>query len=304
MTIADPHAIPESEHDVQEYVTEAGQAWDGGDSERAYALYHAIFQSHFTPEHDRSVAAYRCGLTKLNEGDTDTAHAFLNASEEPGAHDALQSMNNATHNDPTPSADHVPETTEQSDAWYAAGAAAMEAQDWDRALGLFQALQQTTCNPPNQMARYEANIGVCLHAQGHDDLARQWFERALPNLSDDALIQHAREMLHTVGGQVAADHSSPAAEQFTAGQQAYESGDAHAARTALEAALHLEGPDDLKGRAHYYLGALDYQERKYADARNHIEAAVHSAPEPERGWAEAALHWRWDEDQQYNPTSI
>jgi hypothetical protein len=80
MTIADPRAIPETEHDAHEYVTEADQAWDSGDSERAYALYHAVFQSHFAARHQRSVAAYRCGLTKLNEGDTEMAHEFLNAS--------------------------------------------------------------------------------------------------------------------------------------------------------------------------------------------------------------------------------
>ena len=57
----------------------------------------------------------------------------------------------------------------------------------------------------------------------------------------------------------------------------------------------MEGPAEVKGRAHYYLGAMDYQEKKYADARNHFEAAVATAPDTERGWAETALHWHYDE---------
>jgi len=77
--------------------------------------------------------------------------------------------------------------------------------------------------------------------------------------------------------------------------EAYQLGDAAAARTALEAALHLDGPDEVKGRGHYYLGAMDYQEKKYAEARNHIEAASTSAPDPERAWATDMLTWHYDE---------
>jgi hypothetical protein len=64
--------------------------------------------------------------------------------------------------------------------------------------------------------------------------------------------------------------------------EAHQLGNASAARAALEAALHLDGPDDVKGRAHYYPGAMDHQERRYADARNHLGAAATKAPVQER----------------------
>jgi tetratricopeptide (TPR) repeat protein len=295
MTIADPHAIPEAEHDAHDYLTEADQAWESGDEDLAYALYHALFQSHAAQHGWRSHAAYRCGLIDLNRGDTDRAHLFLEASDEPGAAEALHSLNNATHDDPAPDPNVVPDTVERSESWYAAGTTAMQAGDWEKAYGLMLALTQTTCNPPNEMARYQANVGMCLWNMNQNDTARQWLEHALPSLADEHLITQCRKALHDLGGGVADDTTSAAAHQFSTALQAYESGDAHGARGGFEAALHAEGPDDVKGKAHYYLGAMDYQERRYADARDHVEAAVQTAPDPEKGWAQAMLAWRWDE---------
>jgi tetratricopeptide (TPR) repeat protein len=299
MPIADPHAIPETEHDCHEYLVEGDQAWDAGNTELASTLYHSLANSHFASATQSSHAYYRVGLIAMNDGDTDRALQSFGMSHEPGAADAVKSLTNATHDDPTPSPDVVPETLEQVFAWADAAAAATKAGDWELSLGLYTAVAGSTTASPGTIAVAEARAGIAAHHLGHDDIARQWMERALPNLADDeGDLTTVRKLLHDYGGaHVDAADDTPAAAQVAAGIQAYESGDAHAARTALEAALHLDGPDEQKGRARYYLGAMDYQAHKYADARVHIEAAVQTAVEPERSWAEAALHWRWDEDQ-------
>ena len=54
MTVADAHAIPESEPDCATYLAEADQAWDGGDADHAYDLYRSRFQSGFVTEARRA----------------------------------------------------------------------------------------------------------------------------------------------------------------------------------------------------------------------------------------------------------
>ena len=62
MTIADAHAIPESEADCAEYLKEADQAWDAGDPDQAWDLYHSLVQSELVTDAQRSHAAYRLAL--------------------------------------------------------------------------------------------------------------------------------------------------------------------------------------------------------------------------------------------------
>jgi tetratricopeptide (TPR) repeat protein len=122
-------------------------------------------------------------------------------------------------------------------------------------------------------------------------------------LSDEEQIAYVSARIHALGGGLETAHdASPAAAQLAAGLIAYENGDTTAARAAFEAAIHLDGPAAEKARAHYYIGAMDYQHRRYANARNHIEAAS-QAPEPERGWAAAMLQWRWDEQPAADPAA-
>jgi len=301
MAIADVNALPETEAACTEYLTEADQAWDGGDVDRAYELYHSLFMSHLRTDAQRSHAAFRLGAILLNRGERDQAFGFLSQSHEPGAHDLVQSIDNSTPNDPTPDPDVVPTSAEQVSDWINAAGTAADHGDHDRAARLFLAVANSSAAPEPVIARAEAFAGENLLATGHADLARQWIERALPRLTDDTEAQHFRGVLHGAGGQAAGDTSSQAAHQVAVGVQAYETGDATAARTAFEAALHLDGPDTVKGRAHYYLGAMDYQARHYAQARDHVEAAVQTAPDPEKGWAHAMLGWRWDEVPEIPP---
>jgi len=304
MAIADVHALPETEAACTEYLTEGDQAWDGGDADRAYELYHSLFMSHQTTPAQRSHAAFRLGATLLNRGERDAAFGFLRQSQEPGAHELLQSIDNSTPNDPTPDPDVVPTTLERCYDWNEAGRAAESSGDHDRAARFFLAVAACQAAPETMRAKCEASAGENLIAAGHADTGRMWIEQAMPRLSGDDSAQHFRDVLAHAGGPAGAaadDTSSQAAHQVSVGVGAYESGDATAARTAFEAALHLDGPDDAKGRAHYYLGAMDYQAGHYAQARNHVEAAVEKAPDPEKGWAHAMLGWRWDEVPEIPP---
>lgn len=295
MAIPDPHAIPETDADVVEYLHEADAAWDGGDPDRAYVLYHGAATSRVTNREQLSKASYRLALILHGRGESDVALGYLLNSHEPGTDDLRRSLDNLTPNDATPDPNVVPTTVEQAIDWMEAARKARESADWERAAGLFAATAQSAALPPPMLASAELRAAEALHHLGRDDEARPWAEKALPNLSAEEFVQETVDLLKKLGVHVAEDHSSAAAEQLADGKRAYESGDAAGARKAFEAAVHLDGPPEVKGSAQYYLGAMDYQAKHYAAARNHVEAAVSTAAEPERAWAEAMLQWRWDE---------
>lgn len=295
MAISDVHAIPETADACTEYQTEADHAWDSGDTDRAWDLYRSLFESQAKTDAQESHAAHRLALIAVNRGDTDHAWNYAAYSREPGADDLRKSLDLATQHDATPDPDVVPTTAEETEHWWNAGIAAKQAGDWELTRRFFTSIASATCNPPNVMAKAEVNIGDALHEMGDVATARLWYEKALPNLDDPLAIESARIKLEDVGVHAHEDHSSPAAQQVVDGVEAYQLGDGAAARTALEAALHLDGPAEVKGRAHYYLGAMDYQEKKYADARNHIEAAAQTAQDPEKSWAADMLTWHYDE---------
>ena len=295
MAIPDVHAIPESDVACAEYIQEADQAWDAADPDHAWDLYRSVCQAGMASDAQRSHASYRVALIAVNRGETDVAYDYLGWSKEPGTEELRKSLDNATPNDPVADPDTVPATAEQTDDWWTAGVAAKQAGDWDLARRYFASIAASTCNAPNVIAKAEVNVGEATHNLGDDTTARLWFEKALPNLDDPGAIEIARTMLGGVGVHATADSSSPAAQQVVNGVEAYQLGDLAAARTDLQAALHLEGPADVKGRAQYYLGAMDYQDKHYAEARNHLEAAASAAPDQERAWATEMLSWHWDE---------
>jgi hypothetical protein len=296
MAIPDPHAIPENEHDCQEYLHEGDAAWDAQNNDLAYDLYHALRQSQFVAHDADSHASYRLGLIAQTRGQVDLAVYYFSASNEPAATDALHALTNATTADPTPDPDRIPESAEQLDAWYQAGVQAAGAGDWHRAYGLFVAGTQSSAGSPPQLGLCYAQAAISALNLGDEESAVYFYEQAIPLMGASPELDQIRQRLSHLGGaQVGAAGTTPADTQTAAGINAYENGDAQGARTALEAALHLDGPNDQKARAHYYLGAMDYQTGHYADARNHVEAAVAGAPEPERSWAQAMLEWRWDE---------
>lgn len=295
MAIPDPHAIPETDADVAEYLHEADAAWDGGDPDRAYLLYHGVATSRVTNDQQLSKASYRLALILHGRGEHDVALGYLLHSHEPGTDDLRHSIDNLTRNDPTPDPNAMPTTVEQAIDWLDAAKKAGAAGDWERAAGLYVATARFTEVSPAMVATAGMRAAEALHHLGRDDEAREWAEKALPNLSSPEFVQQTIDLLKKLGVHVPDDQSSPAAEQFADGKRAYESGDAAGARKCFEAALHLEGPAEIKGSAQYYLAAMDYQAKHYAAARDHAESAASTAAEPERAWAEAMLAWRYEE---------
>jgi tetratricopeptide (TPR) repeat protein len=304
MAIPDPYAIPEDAQTCEEYLHEGDAAWDAGNNDQAYDLYYSLRQSQFAPAAAYDHATYRLGLIAQTRGDTDLAVQFFTSSQAPGSAEALHALTNVTTNDPTPDPDVIPSTAEQLLAYIDDGYKAGQGGDWQRCLGIYLAATQSPVAAPTQIGMSYYQCGVASEYLGDQEGAMRYYEQALPMMPDDENAAHARNRIAQLGGaQVAATGTTPSETQVAAGIQAYENGDAHAAHEALQAALHLEGPDDQKARARYYLAAMDYQNGHYADARNHVEAAVGNAPEPEKSWAEAMLHWRWEEEPQASATS-
>ena len=304
MAIPDPHAIPETEAACQEYLQEADHAWDAGDNEHAYDVYYSLRSSQFVTNQVWDHVSYRLGMIAVSRGDTNMAVQFLGNSHAPGAAEALHALTNATTNDPTPSAEQVPATAEQVLAWIHAGDAAIQGSDWQQAYGLFVAATLSAQIAPGEVGYCYQQAGLAAEHLGDQEKAVQCYEQAIPLMTNAQDADDVRERLRALGGaQVGAADATPAATQVAAGINAYENGDAAAAHTALSAALHLDGPDEQKARARYYLAAMDYQAARYADARVHVEAAAAGAPEPERSWAEAMLQWRWDEHDAAAPAT-
>ena len=297
MAVADPHALPETEAACADYLAEADQAWDAHDTERAYALYHSLFMAHLRSEEQRSHAAFRLGSMLNDRGYPSRAFDFLRQSHEPGARELLESIESTRfrgeHQQPHPG--HVPWDPIEIERWTEAAEAASAAGEYERAAGLYRDLANSFGVSEEMGARAQVLSGQNLLAAGHPDTARDWLEQALPRLTDEADIEQVQELLRRIGGSVADDASSPGAHQVAVGRQAYEAGDAGAARSAFEAALQLDGPDTARGRAHYYLGAMDYQAGHYAQARDHLEAAAADAPSPEGIWARSMLALRWED---------
>lgn len=295
MAIPDPHAIPESEADCATYLAEADDAWEHDNADHAYDVYYSLRESHVATDAEHSHASHRLALIAVNRDDTHAAWNFAGDSHEPGAEDLLRSLDNATPGDPAADPDAVPQPMEQTEDWWRAGIEARTAGDWQLTQRFFYAISQSTCNPPITIAKAEFLVAEALHNQGDDANARPWLEKALPGLEGTEDLTMAHALFGEIGVRSVDDSSSPAAQQAVDAVANYQYGDLAAARAGFEAALHVEGPDDVKGRAHYYLGSMDYQDHRYADARNHLTDAAASVPDEERDWASEMLTWQWDE---------
>jgi tetratricopeptide (TPR) repeat protein len=296
MTIPDPRAIPETSATCADYVKEADALWDAGDNDVAYELYNSARNSSFVTAEQYNHVNLRLGLIAETRGDIDKAVSFFHASHDPAAHDALQALTNATTHDRDPDPTVVPETAEEAFAWIEAALTAEGAKDWQRAHDFYEVILQATVLTPGQLGTAYSRSGIALEQLGRPDEAKARYEQSLSLLADNDQLAYAHGRIKELGGGDAApDDDTAASAQVAAGLTAYENSDATAARTAFQAALHLDGTVDEKGRAHYYIAAMDYQENHFADSRNHLEAALKDAPEPERSWAQGMLAWRWDE---------
>lgn len=297
MSIPDPHAIPETADACADYVREADAVWDAGDNDLAYILYNSARNSSFVSDEQYSHVNLRLGLIAQTRDDVDAALVFFHASRDPAAHDALHALTNATTDDREADPSVVPATAEEAFAWINAALTAERSDDWQRANDFYGVIMQATVLTPGQLGTAYLHSGTALEHLGDPDRAKERYEDSLSLLSEADQITYVRGRIAALGrGEAAPDDDSSAAAQVAAGRRAYDDGKATDARAAFEAALHLDGDDSEKGRAHYYLAAMDYQAGRFADSRNHLEAALRTAPEPERSWAQGMLHWRWDEN--------
>ncbi len=294
--IPDPQAIPETADACAEYLSEADAAWDAGDVTLAHHLYHALFESEQRNHEQSARSTYRLALIALNAGDHEQARVYAVQSSEPAAKDVLRSIDNAA-GPVTADPSRPPASDHEAEIWWAEGTKARTAGDYATAMSWFGLIIQSTALTPEVHAHAEMVMALCAHGSGDDATARAWLDQAFPNLRGTEVIEAAQKLYEQIGVHSRDDDTSPAAHQLEAGIEAYRLGDAAAARSALEAALHLDGStDEIKGRAGFYLGAMDYQQNKYADARDHLERAVALAPDPEKTWAHDMLQSRWEEN--------
>ena len=298
MAVVDPHAIPESADACKEYVAAADAAWDAGNPDEAWDLYYAVFQSRLSDGPESRHSAYRLTLIAMNRGDHEAAYFFAD-SAGPEGKDLVKSLRNAAPQAAPPDPARPPATMEELDDYWELAATASKASDWNAVIGWYGIMAESPVVTADQKARCWLAVARALHAIGDDDTARQWVAAAIPNLEGSPEEMAAAQDLATVLGthtHVSDPAGSPAEQQLNDGIEDYQLGNAAGARTKLEAALHLQGATaELKGKAEFYIGSMDYQAQQYAEARDRLERAVSQAPEPEKTWAAQMLAERWQE---------
>lgn len=299
MAIPDPTAIPESDEQVEEYLAAAEQAFDTGDSERAFTLYWAAYQSERTGS-QKGLVLYRMALIEMGRGNHDEAYRLAFLSDHPSAVDLRRSADNATP-DQAVDPHRIPATAEEALDYIRQGDHAVETGDNATALALYSMIVQCPDLSPNGRANSQVVYAEVLHRMNRDDEARQWLEAGI-SLADGDHATRARTLLTELGGAHVTDdnpYETEGSRAMIAGIEFFQSGVRDMARVELTTALTIDSStSEDKGRAAYYLGVLDHQERHFATARDHLHHAQRDAPEPEKGWATDMLSWEWQEETQ------
>lgn len=297
MAIPDPTAIPESDEQVEEYLTAAGQAFDTGDSDRAFTLYWSAYQSERTGSH-KGLVLYRMALIEMGRGNPDEAYRMAFLSDHPGAADLLRSADNATP-DQAVDPNRIPATAEEALDYIRQADHAAETGDNATALALYSMIVQCPDLSPTGRANSQVAYADLLHRMNRDAEARQWLEAGI-SLADGDQLTRARALLAELGGAHVTDdnpYETEGSRALLAGIQFFQSGVGDMARTELTTALTIDSSTDQdKGRAAYYLGVLDHQERHFGTARDHLHHAQRDAPDPEKTWATDMLGWEWQEE--------
>src|SRR5262249_14401083 len=145
-------------------------------------------------------AALRLGLIAQTRGDIDDAVMHFRASDQPAAKDALHALTNATKDDPTPTPEQIPQTTEQAFAWGEAAVDAEQAQNFELAYGLFEATAQTAHFNPGQRATALIHAAMALEQLGQPDAALERYERCLSVVSVEDELAYVSDRIHALGG--------------------------------------------------------------------------------------------------------
>jgi tetratricopeptide (TPR) repeat protein len=299
MAIDDPTAIPETPDQIEEYVTAAGQAFDTGDSDRAFTLYWAVIQSDRSGDH-RDLILYRMALIEMGRGNPEEAYRLAHSSHHPGAADLVRSADNATP-DQAVDPNRVPATAEEAHDYTVQADHAVQTGDLATALALYGMIVQCTDLSPNGKASAEVAYAELLHRSGRDEEARQWVEAAV-GLAEGDYATRARSLIATLGGPHVTDdnpYDTEGSRALLAGIEFFQSGVSDMARAELTTALNSDtSTAQDKGRAAYYLGSMDHHAGHFATARDLLHQAQRDAPAPEQAWAADMLTWEWQESAQ------
>ncbi len=300
MAIDDPTAIPETAEQVTEYVQEADRLWNDSRTEDAHTLYRAVFNSPATPPTESSHSAYRLALYLQTTGDIDGALGFAAYTVEPGTNDLLIALR-AAMPDQAVDPSEVPQTYEACERYTESIVNAFERSDWTTVDALVLAYQDTPVDVGvGRHAICQTYRGVALVHLGRNDEARPVLEYVLANSANEESLTRARAALAQIGYQIddgGNPYETADSQMLLTGIAAFERGDATTAATELQSVVDSSdaGATD-KARAHFYLGSMAYHARRFEEARTHLHTAQSDAPDPEQGWANDMLSWRWQED--------
>lgn len=300
MAIDDPTAIPETTERVAEYVHEADRLWNDSRTEDAHVLYRATFNSPAAGPTESSHCAYRLALYLQTTGDIDGALGFAAYSTEPGTPELLTALR-ASMPDQAVDPSEPPQTYEACERYFESIVSAFDRSDWTTVDSLVLAYQDTQVDVGvGRHAMAQAYRGPALVHLGRNDEARPVLEYVIANSAHDDSLARARAALQQIGYQIddgGNPYETPDSQMLLTGIAAFERGDEATAATELQSVVDSNdaGATD-KGRAHFYLGSMAYHARRFEEARTHLHAAQSDAPEPEQGWANDMLSWRWQED--------
>ncbi len=300
MAIDDPTAIPESTERVTEYVEEADRLWNDSRTEEAHTLYRSVFNSPNAGSTESSHSGYRLALYLQTIGDIDGALGFAAYTTEPGTQELLTALR-AAMPDQAVDPSEVPQTYEACERYAQSIVDAFGRSDWTTVDSLVLAYQETTVDiGVGRHAVYQTYRGVALVHLGRNDEARPVLEYVLANSIDEDRLKDARAALAQIGYQVddgGNPYETADSQMLLTGIAAFERGDETTATTELQSVVDSNdaGATD-KGRAHFYLGSMAYHARRFEEARTHLHTAQSDAPDPEQGWANDMLSWRWQED--------
>jgi tetratricopeptide (TPR) repeat protein len=299
MAIDDPTAIPQTPEHVAEYMQEADRLWNDNRTEEAHTLYRSVYSATGKGA-DSSLACYRVALYLQTTGDTNGALLWSELSSEPATQD-LRIALRAAMPDQAVDPSEVPQTTEACDHYAWSMINFFDQGDWATVDAIGSALMQTTVDYPiSHQAIYQTYRGVALVHLGRNDEARPILEFVVANCANQDRLAQARAALQQIGIEVqdgGNPYDTPDSHELLAGIAAFERGDEQAAMTSLRSVVNSGNAGETdKGRAHFYLGSMDYHTHRFDEARTHLHTAEKDAPDPEKGWATDMLSWRWQEE--------
>ncbi|MEP7047523.1 MAG: tetratricopeptide repeat protein [Ilumatobacteraceae bacterium] len=299
MAIEDPTAIPESPEQVTEYMTAADQLWNDSRTDDAHVLYRSVFNSPVAAAPQSSLSGYRLALYLQTIGDVDGALGYVAYTTEPGTHD-LEIALHAEMPDQVVDPSVVPQTMEACERYAQSIVSAFERSDWTTVEALVLAYQDTSIDVGiGRHALMQSFRGPALVHLGRNDEARPVLEYVIANSINDDGLARAHAAMQQIGIQVddgGNPYETDDSRNLLAGIAAFEGGDEASATIALQSVVDSDAGDSDKGRAHFYLGSMAYHGQRYDEARTHLHAARSTAPEPEQGWTNDILSWRWQEE--------